>query len=160
MPDPQDVSQWRVLIVDDDIDNLTLAAEYLKYVGASVKTAFNGLDGLAATREFAPTIILCDLSMPVMDGWGMLEGLKKDAALASIPVIALTAHAMPHDRERVVAAGFDGYVTKPFMFRVLVEEMKRWLSRRDSQQSEALVSGENAPLNQESVQPDKTGSQV
>src|SRR5688572_18073487 len=116
MPDYQDVTQWRVLIVDDDIDNLTLAAEYLKYGGTSVETAQNGEAGLKVAKEFAPTIILLDLSMPVMDGWGMLEGLRKDPALASIPVVALTAHAMPQDRERVVAAGFDGYVTKPFMF--------------------------------------------
>src|SRR5690349_8829113 len=104
MPESLDVSQWRVLIVDDDADNLTLAAEYLKYVGANVRTATDGLEGLAAARDFMPTIILADLSMPNMDGWTMFEKIRADASLAGIPVIALTAHAMPQDRDRVVAA--------------------------------------------------------
>lgn len=159
MPDHQDVSQWRVLIVDDDTDNLTLAAEYLKYVGAAVRTAFNGEEGLRAVREFTPTIVLCDLSMPIMDGWEFLKSIRKDAAFASTPVIALTAHAMPQDRQRVVEAGFDGYVTKPFMFTALVEEMKRWLTRHH-QGDAASVEQESTAVKPTDSNSDKKNPQV
>ena len=75
------VSQWKILIVDDDLDNQMLAAEYMKYLGATVRTANDGVKGLEVLKEFEPTIILLDLSMPNMDGWTMFGEMQKDEAL-------------------------------------------------------------------------------
>ncbi len=130
MPEHPEVSDWKVLIVDDDTDNLGVACEFLEFLGATVRTAGNGEEGLAGLKDFEPTVILLDLSMPVMDGWQMIEKLKKDEKLAAIPVIALTAHAMSHDRERVIQAGFDGHITKPFLLSSLVDDIKRCLTSK------------------------------
>jgi CheY-like chemotaxis protein len=104
---------WTVLVVDDEPDSLEVAVRILRFHGATVVTASNGQEGLAAAREHKPMFILSDLSMPVVDGWGMLYELKKDRATLSIPIFALTAHAMVGDRQRAIAAGFHNYLTKP-----------------------------------------------
>ena len=121
------VSGWKVLIVDDDQDNLSVAADYLQFLGAEVRTGCDGVVGLECLSDFTPTIILLDLSMPNMDGWEMFKQLRADPATTDVPVIALTAHAMPQDKERVIQAGFDGYITKPFILSTLLDEMKYWL---------------------------------
>lgn len=110
----EDVVNWQVLIVDDHLDSLEVAALTLEHNGAQVMTAENGEEGLTILETFRPTFILLDLSMPVLDGWGMLYRLRQDPELAHIPVIALTAHAMAGDRELVLDAGFDYYFSKPF----------------------------------------------
>ncbi len=127
MDQSSEVSQWRILIVDDDDDNLGVATEYLEFMGATVRTACDGVEGLTALQTFSPSIILLDLSMPNIDGWQMLRQLRADKATATIPVIALTAHAMSDDRDRAIAAGFDGYLTKPFVLTTLLEEIGRWI---------------------------------
>lgn len=104
---------WKVLVVDDEEDSLNVATRILKYYGAHVVTAVNGLQGLEVARAEQPRFIISDLSMPRMDGWGLMEELKKDGAIAHIPVIALTAHAMIGDRQRAIEAGFHNYLTKP-----------------------------------------------
>lgn len=104
---------WKVLVVDDEEDSLNVATRILKYYGAHVVTAGNGEEGLDVARSESPRFIISDLSMPHMDGWGLIEVLKKDRGLAEIPVIALTAHAMIGDRQRAIEAGFHNYLTKP-----------------------------------------------
>ena len=125
------VSQWKILIVDDDLDNQMLAAEYMKYLGATVRTASDGVSGLEILKDFAATIILMDLSMPIMDGWTMVGEVRKLDAFTNTPIIALTAHAMPEVEGQVKAAGFTGYVTKPFVFSRLLREIKHWLAERE-----------------------------
>jgi CheY-like chemotaxis protein len=139
MPDDI-VLQWKVLIVDDDRDNLMLAAEYLTYLGATVHTATDGVSGMEALKEFEPTIILMDLSMPMMDGWAMIGEVRKIEALKNIPVIALTAHAMPEVEGQVKEAGFTGYVTKPFVFSRLLRELKHWVAEREKPAAEKARS--------------------
>lgn len=121
---PEDVSQWRVLIVDDEPDNLTLASEFLTYSGATVAITERGEDLLAQVDEFLPTIILLDLAMPGMDGWEIQRRLRARTELSHIPIIALTAMAMPEDVERAKMAGFDGYITKPFRVASLLRDIK------------------------------------
>ncbi len=122
-------SKWVVLIVDDDFDNLNVAEKVLTFHGAKVHTATNGREGLEKLREIdRPTFILLDLSMPEMDGWETLDTIRKDISLSSLPVIALTAHAMPSDQERVEKAGFDGYIAKPFSLGTFLEEIKKCLN--------------------------------
>jgi two-component system, cell cycle response regulator DivK len=143
------VSQWKILIVDDDLDNQMLAAEYMKYLGATVRTANDGVKGLEVLKDFEPTIILMDLSMPNMDGWTMFGEMQKDEALKRIPVIALTAHAMPQHEEQVKEAGFTGYVTKPFVFSRLLREIKHWLA--EPEESDVTGQEGNPPTSGEAI---------
>lgn len=123
-----DINDWKVLIVDDEPDNLGVAQKVLKYGGANVHIARNGLEGLSVLQEFKPTFILLDLSMPEMDGWEMFRQVRTNANLSDVPVIALTAHAMAGDKERVMEAGFDGYIAKPFRINSLLEDIREALS--------------------------------
>jgi CheY-like chemotaxis protein len=124
-----DLTRRNVLIVDDDADNLGVVVEYLSFVGLNVRSATDGQTGMKALESFTPQLILLDLSMPNMDGWQMLKELRGNPKLASIPVIALTAHAMTHDLEQIMEAGFNGYVTKPFILSSFHEYLKRWLEQ-------------------------------
>lgn len=107
------LQNWTVVVVDDEPDSLEVAVRILRHYGADVHTAVNGSDGLNRIRSLRPKLVISDLSMPEMDGWGMLGELKLDRATIDIPVIALTAHAMVGDRERAIMAGFHNYLTKP-----------------------------------------------
>ena len=120
-----DVSNWFVLIVDDEPDNRMIASKVLTYGGAKVSLAANGVEGLAALEQFVPSFILLDLSMPEMDGWEMCQKVRANPKTQNIPVIALTAHAMTGDRERVLASGFDGYIAKPFRLSTFMSEILR-----------------------------------
>jgi len=128
----QNMNEWKVLIVDDEADNLKVAQKILSYNGAEVHIARNGLEGLAALDVFLPTFILLDLSMPEMDGWEMLSRLRRNADVSHLPVIALTAHAMSGDRERVMQAGFNGYIAKPFRLDSFLEDIQQYLSQFSS----------------------------
>jgi len=125
----QTMSEWKVLIVDDEPDNVKVAQKILSYSGAEVHIARNGLEGLTSLDVFMPTFILLDLSMPEMDGWEMLARLRCDNTFMHTPVIALTAHAMAGDREKVLDAGFNGYIAKPFRLDSFLEDIQRCLSQ-------------------------------
>ena len=101
------------LVVDDEPDNVGVVLRLLNMMGAAVIPAENGEEGLEKAHHHHPDVIFADLSMPVMTGWQMLYEVKHDTDLEKIPVIALTAHAMSGDRERVLSAGFAGYIPKP-----------------------------------------------
>jgi CheY-like chemotaxis protein len=125
---------WVVLIVDDEPDNLGVAQKVLKFSGATVHIARNGLEGLLVLDEITPTFILLDLSMPEMDGWEMLEKIRSLDSLKDVAVIALTAHAMSGDKEKVLKAGFDGYIAKPFRIKSLVDDIQSCLNQFNSNQ--------------------------
>ena len=111
---PKDtLKDWSVLVVDDDPDSLNIVEALTSHFGADTHTAENGQQGLELARQIRPTIIITDLSMPIMDGWQMIGKLKNDRATAEIPIIALTAHAMVGDREKAIAAGCHNYLPKP-----------------------------------------------
>ncbi len=114
---------WSVLIVDDEPDNVGVAQKVLTFNGATVRVARNGVEGLKMLESFFPTFILLDLSMPEMDGWEMFRRVRQIDSLANTPIIALTAHAMSGDRERVMEAGFDGYIAKPFRIDSFLEDI-------------------------------------
>ncbi len=133
--DLKDTSAWRVLIVDDEPDNLKLASEFLAFSGATVATAETGAQTLALVDEFEPTIILLDLSMPGMDGWEVQRQLRARAALKTVPIIALTALAMPEDMDRAKKAGFDGYITKPFRVGSLLRDLTVCIAEFTARQS-------------------------
>lgn len=118
---------WDIVVLEDEPDSLEVAEIILESYGASVNSAINGQEGLEVARRVKPRFVISDLSMPVMDGWGFISEMKKDPALASIPVIALTAHAMVGDRERAVSAGFHNYLTKPLTVDTFMADLMRLL---------------------------------
>jgi CheY-like chemotaxis protein len=114
---------WVVLVVDDELDSQEVASRILRHYGAFVHSAFNGQFGLELAHNVRPQFILSDLSMPVMDGWEMLRQLRKDEGTMDIPVIALTAHALNGDRDKVLAAGFHSYMTKPLTPKTFMNDL-------------------------------------
>jgi CheY-like chemotaxis protein len=122
------LQDWNVLVIDDDPMSLMVATMILKHHGASVHTASNGKEGLEMARSLRPRFIISDLSMPVMDGWTMIDELKRDPATHMIPAIALTAHAMIGDREKAIAAGFYNYLTKPLTPATFMQDLLRLLN--------------------------------
>lgn len=130
----QDVTGWNVLVVDDQPDNIKVVQVALHFHGADVRTAQNGAQGLKILETFTPNLIILDLSMPEMTGWEMLEQLKANPQLAKIPVIALTAHAMDGDKERVLKAGFTGYIPKPFSVISIITDIKDILAQQKTEQ--------------------------
>lgn len=132
----RNIAEWTVLIVDDAPDNVEVARKVLSFQGAEVHIATNGLSGLAKLAEIEPpTFILLDLSMPSMDGWQMLNEIRANPQLANMVVIALTAHAMEGDRERVLDAGFDGYIAKPFRLNSFINSIMECLDKVENKQA-------------------------
>lgn len=119
-----------VLVIEDNEANLELAKYLLLAAGHTVMTALDGQQGLAAVQREAPDLIVCDLQMPVLDGYGVLQALKKDAALASIPIVAVTAFSMPGDEQQVLSAGFDGYISKPIEPETFAAQLEQFLPSR------------------------------
>ncbi|HEX2622153.1 MAG TPA: response regulator [Phototrophicaceae bacterium] len=126
----RDVLQgFRALVVDDEPDAAKVCELLLKRSGVEVLVAVNGLQGLEFAREQKPEFILSDLSMPEMSGYQLVMELKKDPMLATIPILAITAHVMSGNRERALAAGFDEYLTKPLRPRVFIHDLIIFLRR-------------------------------
>ena len=113
----------RILLVEDNELNRDMLTRRLKRKGFTVLCAENGQEGIDAAKSKIPDIILMDLSLPVVDGWTAAGRLKVDATTKSIPIIALTAHAMKGDRERALEAGCDDYDTKPIDFERLLDKI-------------------------------------
>lgn len=103
----------RILVIEDNAVNLALVDYLLHHAGHQVMSATTGEAGLALAQADPPALVLCDLQLPGLDGYGVLAALRAAAITAGVPVVALTAFSMPDDRERVRTAGFDGYLTKP-----------------------------------------------
>jgi two-component system, cell cycle response regulator DivK len=118
----------KILIVEDNFDNMNLVRLLLEREGYQVLQANDGLEGLDVARNNCPDLIALDLDMPVMDGWEFIHQAKADLALQSIPIVVVTAHLLPGDRNRVIEAGCSGYVSKPFKVKDLIGEIQRYLS--------------------------------
>ena len=114
---------WNIVVVDDEEDSLLVAQIMLDEYGAITHTATNGEEGLALIRKVRPKFVISDLSMPVLDGWGLIHEMQNDPGMRLIPAVALTAHAMIGDRERAVAAGFHNYLTKPLTVETFIQDL-------------------------------------
>jgi two-component system cell cycle response regulator DivK len=125
----------RVLLVDDYPDAREMYTEYLEFSGFDVVEAGNGMEALQRAIDEAPDIILMDLSLPVMDGWEATRRLKADHRTASIPVVALTGHALAGISEGAKKAGCDAFVTKPCLPEDLVREIRKILDNHPSSSS-------------------------
>jgi len=106
-----------ILIIEDDPKTIKLLGDILQVSGFVIMEATTGRQGVESARRNNPDLILMDIQLPVMDGLQSTRVLKQDPATRGIPVIALTAYAMPGDRERMIQAGCDEYIKKPFDIR-------------------------------------------
>lgn len=116
-----------ILVIEDNFANLELMAYLLKAFGHEVNTATDGVQGVERAREGIPDLIVCDIHLPRMDGYGVAAALKDDFALKKVPLIAVTALAMVGDRDKVLASGFDGYISKPINPEKFVTELEAFL---------------------------------
>ena len=117
-----------VLIVEDSALNRKLVETVLKPYGYRILTAEDGQAGVETALRERPDLILMDVMMPVMNGYDATRRIKDHRETASIPVVALTASAMPHERDQALAAGCDGYITKPIDTRAFPNQIKQFLN--------------------------------
>jgi len=117
----------KILVVEDNQDNRDLVVKVLNIHGYQVIEAVDGQEAMEKAKAEKPDLILMDLYLPKIDGYEATRILKGDRDLRSIPIIALTAHAMKGDMEKALAAGCDGYISKPIDVRQLPEQIKHFL---------------------------------
>src|SRR5512132_3713763 len=118
----------KILIADDKASSRELVRTVLERCGYEVIEAADGAEALARALAQQPDLIVLDLHMPVMDGFGVVQRLRAEARFTATPVLALTASAMHGDREKALAAGFSSYITKPIRLGYLRSEVARLLS--------------------------------
>ena len=119
-----------ILIADDYDDNRELLRLMLEGEGYLIREARNGREALDSALAEAPTVALIDLSMPALDGWGLLREMRADERTRAVPCVAVTAFAANQARLRAREAGFDAYISKPFRAKELIELVNRF-ARRD-----------------------------
>jgi CheY-like chemotaxis protein len=120
----------KILLIEDNEMNRDMLSRRLVKRGYEVVVAVDGQEGVEKARSEIPALVLMDMSLPVLDGWEATRALRADPATRSIPVIALTAHAMAGDRERALAAGCDDFDTKPIELERLLGKIEVLLARR------------------------------
>lgn len=118
----------KVLIIEDNPANLELMTYLLRAFGHNTVCACDGEAGLEAARSQSPNLIVCDIQIPGINGLEVAKRLKSDPVLASIPLVAVTAFAMVGDRDKVMAAGFDGYIAKPIVPERFVQQLEAFLA--------------------------------
>lgn len=115
----------RILLVEDNEMNRDMLSRRLQRKGFEVLLAGDGQEGVDIAKKEIPQLVLMDMNLPILDGWEATRQLKADESTKNIPVIALTAHAMLHDREHILEVGCDDYETKPVDFARLVEKIEK-----------------------------------
>ena len=118
-----------ILIVEDNEKNRRLVRDVLQVKGYQTLESETGEEGLRLARERHPALVLMDIQLPGMNGIEALKHLRADAVTRGIPVIAVTASAMTHDRQTIMAAGFDGYQSKPINVKAFLEAVRQMLDR-------------------------------
>ena len=116
----------RILVVEDQEDNMQILRDVLASADYQIVEAQNGEEALAAVAKQRPDLILMDIQLPIMDGYEATRRIKADAALRSIPIIAITSYALGSDEERARAAGCDDFVPKPYSPRELLAKIRRY----------------------------------
>ena len=117
----------KILYVEDNADNVYMLTRRLKKKGFNIIIAGDGQEGIDKAIEEVPDLILMDLSLPTMDGWTATAKIKEIEAVKDIPVIALSAHAMPEHRDRALKAGCSDYDTKPVDIKRLLEKISNFI---------------------------------
>jgi two-component system cell cycle response regulator DivK len=117
----------RILIAEDNEANLALVEYLLRAAGHETLSATDGAEAVSLVRQAPPDLVICDLQMPVLDGYAVLAQLREDPALRDVPVIALTAYSRRSDRTSVLVAGFDGYLSKPIDPEAFIAQIEKYL---------------------------------
>jgi CheY-like chemotaxis protein len=121
-----------ILLVEDNEMNRDMLSRRLQRKGHEVLIALDGAQGVELARSHNPDLILMDMSLPVLDGWQATQQIKAIPETSSIPIIALTAHAMAGDREKCLEVGCDDYDTKPVEFSRLLSKIQALLEKKVS----------------------------
>jgi two-component system cell cycle response regulator DivK len=119
-----------ILIVEDNEKNRRLMRDVLAFKGYRLVEAETGEDGVRLAREQHPDLVLMDIQLPGIDGIQALRQIRADAATQAIPIMAVTASAMTHDRQKIMAAGFDAYQSKPLNVKGFMDAVRELLDRR------------------------------
>ncbi len=117
----------RILVVEDNEDNMRLVGIIFKKHGLEVIEARNGAEGVALAVQEKPDLIIMDIQLPDIDGLEATKRIRASEADSNIPIIALTSYAMPGDREKALAAGCNGYITKPIDVETFMAEIEKYL---------------------------------
>jgi two-component system cell cycle response regulator DivK len=117
-----------ILIVEDNEKNMKLVRDILRHDGHATLEATSGADGVRMASAERPDLILMDIQLPDIDGIEALRRLREDRALDAVPVIAVSASAMPEDQKKIVASGFDAFITKPIQLRQFLATVQRFLA--------------------------------
>ena len=128
----------KILIVEDNEDNRELAVKVLRNKGFETVTAVDGEEAIEKAVSEKPDLILLDISLPKLDGYEVAKRLKNMEEFKEIPIVAFTAHAMKGDREKVIAAGFEGYISKPINIREFPDQVKLYIRGK----RESVLGGE------------------
>ncbi len=123
------MSTPHILLVEDNELNRDMLSRRLERKGFRISMALDGAEGILKAQQLRPDLILMDLSLPVVDGWEAIRKLKADPMTASIPIIALTAHARSEDEQTAKEAGADDFDTKPVDLQRLLEKIGRRLGQ-------------------------------
>lgn len=118
-----------LLLVEDNAVNRDMLVRRLTRAGHSVHTAENGVEALQKMKVLQPAVVLMDMNLPIKDGWTACREAQEDPSIATIPIIALTAHAMESDRQQALDSGCVDYATKPIDFPDLLAKIARQLKR-------------------------------
>jgi two-component system cell cycle response regulator len=122
----------RILIIEDDLASRELMSYLLQAFGHTLLCASDGAEGLEAIGRQVPDLVICDIHLPTIDGYEVARQLKGHPAWRTIPLVAVTASAMAHDRNQALAAGFDGYLTKPIDPDTFVQQIEAFLAAEES----------------------------
>jgi CheY-like chemotaxis protein len=131
----------RILVAEDNAVNRELLRELLEARGYSVSEACDGQEALHMIEQSLPELLLLDIGMPVLDGFAVIRKIRENPRLAPLPVVAVTAYAMRGDREKILASGFDGYLSKPLNPSSLTQELDRLLTKtvQSAEQNQGLA---------------------
>ena len=118
-----------ILIVEDNDKNLKLVRDILRFKGYDTVEARTATEGLRLARERLPALILMDIQLPDFDGISALASLRADSATSAIPVLAVSASAMPDDQRKIAGSGFDAHITKPIEIQGLIRTVERFVGK-------------------------------
>ena len=113
-----------ILIIEDNPANLKLMSYLLTRFGHNVESAGNAMEAVSNLDNAIPDLVLCDIQLPELDGYGVLRIIRNKSSMQQVPVVAVSAFAMPADKEKALAGGFDGYITKPIDPATFVPEVE------------------------------------
>lgn len=124
-----------ILVIEDNQQNMYLTTFILEKQGHKVIQAWDGRQGVEAAAQNVPDLILLDIQLPEMDGYSVAASLKANPLLAKVPIVAVTSYAMAGDKERILAAGCNGYIEKPINPETFIEQLSIFLEPSDGGES-------------------------